>query len=397
MFEVIYQSGLLNKGWRAVVVTVALGLSARSAAAKTVAVGSCNPSLVAFTTIQAAVDGVPDGSTVQICPGTYPEQVSISASVTLVGVQSGNSGLPVIVPPAGGLVHNVTALNVSSGFLQNTFIAAQILVNAGVNVTIRNIALDGSNNGIANCAGLVPVGIYFRDASGNVNHIAAKNQLAACNGSPNGDGVFVQSDGLEPTVVTIQNSSFHNDGWMAVHADGAGAGVTIKNNTAVGPGNTGGNGILIEFGATGSVVGNVESNALATAESTGFWGVLLNCVDGGLVNNNTISNTQIGVYATTCGTQGNTITNNQVFDSQLDGIVVCGSGNTVQGNSVNDSGRAGVNLLQGCSSQNNLVSNNTINGACAAVLAGTDAVTNTIGPNTVFNSKSLQLTGSSCP
>jgi hypothetical protein len=46
---------------------------------------------VNFTTISAAVIGVPAGSKIQVCPGTYPEQVTISQPLTLEGISSGNA------------------------------------------------------------------------------------------------------------------------------------------------------------------------------------------------------------------------------------------------------------------------------------------------------------------
>ena len=50
------------------------------------AVGTCRPRLRSFTTIQAAVSGVPAGSTVLVCPGTYPEQVTITQPLSLQGI-----------------------------------------------------------------------------------------------------------------------------------------------------------------------------------------------------------------------------------------------------------------------------------------------------------------------
>jgi parallel beta-helix repeat protein len=382
-------------------VVVVIGC-ATTASAKTTAVGTCRPDLASFDSFSDAIPGTPAGSTILVCPGTYAEQIVITKDLTIAGTQSANSGLPVIVPPPGGLLQNAVSYNVSSGFLQNSGLAAQILVNPGVTVTIRNLALDASNNNISACS-TVPVGIYFADSSGSVTHVAFKNQSAPCFfdgfagllNYPQGDGIFVQSDGSLPAVVSVLNSSFHNPGWMAIHADGAGANVTIKNNTAVGPGVTYGNGILVEYGAgAAAVANNSESNALVNGQSTGYWGILLNyCAGNSLITANTLSNTQIGIYAT-CNT--NTITYNWIFNSQIDGIDVCGSGNTVQNNTINDSSRAGVNLVQGCAAQSNLVSSNTIDGACSAVLSGTDAAGNTVGPNTLFNTKFLQLTGSSC-
>lgn len=212
---------------------------------------------------------------------------------------------------------------------------------------------------------------------------------------PWGDGVFVQSDGTLPASVTVENSSFHNVGYMGIHADGSDASVSIKSNTVEGPGITYGNGILVEGGAGApAVTGNYESNALSNGAPTGFWGILLNsCAGGSVVTANVISNSSVGIVAE-CS--GNTIASNKIFASSSDGIQVCGSNNKVQSNVINDSVGAGVNLVQGCLTQNNIVSANTVNGACTGVLQGTDGSGNTIGPNSLYSVKYLVLSGGSC-
>lgn len=60
--------------------------SAPSLVASTFYVGTCR--IGAFGTIQAAVSSpsVPAGSIIDVCPGTYPEQVVISKKLTLQGI-----------------------------------------------------------------------------------------------------------------------------------------------------------------------------------------------------------------------------------------------------------------------------------------------------------------------
>ena len=366
------------------------------ATAKTTAVGACRPDLPSFDNFSDAIPGTPDGSTILVCPGTYAEQFTVNKNLTISGIQDGNSDLPVIVPPAGGLVQNIVTYNVGSGFLQNRLIAAQIIVSAGFTVNFSSLSLDATNNNLPICA--VAVGIYYPDSSGTVDHVAFRNQSVGCGtGNPQGDGVYVQSDGTQPAVVTVQYSSFHTPGWMAVHGDGNGTKLNINGNTAVGPGATAGNGILVEGGAaSGSIANNLVSNALHEGEGTGYWGILLNfCAGNTTLTNNDVSNTQIGINI---NCSNNTVTNNMIFNTQLDGIQVCGSGNTIKGNTINDSGRAGVNLAQGCNEAKNTVTNNTINGSCASILAGTDIslISNSVTSNTSFNTKFLLLTGTTC-
>src|ERR1051326_3074061 len=69
--------------------------------------GRSNPGPQHFTTIQAAIDSVASsapGSTVLVCPGTYPEQVVVSTPLVLQGIISGTAGAPGITVPGGGPV-----------------------------------------------------------------------------------------------------------------------------------------------------------------------------------------------------------------------------------------------------------------------------------------------------
>ena len=116
----------------AAAITILVGLSGRSLTAATVSVGTCATGGTHFTTIQAAVNAVAAGSTIQVCPGNYPEQVVIKENLTLTGVRSGNAENPVLVIPSDGFAKNTTSL--TSGHP----LAAQILVESpATNVTIQ--------------------------------------------------------------------------------------------------------------------------------------------------------------------------------------------------------------------------------------------------------------------
>ena len=104
------------------VLTLGVVCSAFSAMAANVAVGSCKPSLPSYPDIQQAVNSVPAGSTIQVCPGSYPQQVVINKDLIIKGIASGNQGAAIITVPAGGLVQNTASLATGRP------IAAQLLV-----------------------------------------------------------------------------------------------------------------------------------------------------------------------------------------------------------------------------------------------------------------------------
>jgi pectin methylesterase-like acyl-CoA thioesterase len=80
-----------------------------------------------YTSIQAAVTASPAGSTIQVCPGVYNEQVVIDKRITLKGVAHANEDAPIVKPI--GAVANSTSL--ASG----RPIAAIILARAARNIT----------------------------------------------------------------------------------------------------------------------------------------------------------------------------------------------------------------------------------------------------------------------
>ena len=386
-------------------------LSITGPACAQVAVGTCRPNLVHFDNLDDAVHGVPNGETILVCPGTYAEQVTISASLTLKGIQSGNSGLPIIVPPPGGLRQNAVGFDLPFSWYRNAALAAQILVNPGATVNVSGIALDATNSLLTDCS-INPIAILYQDSSGVVDHVSAKNQINPCtfgNGFPNphGDGVLVQSDGALVAVVAVENSSFDNIGLNGLDANGTAAGgvsFTAKGNSLVGPGNTQGNGIYVSQ-ADSTVSNNTISDALHVGEFTGYVGIISECSNTFTASNNRVSNALEGIAITSpssyCATSGYSVTGNAVSGMQASGIEVCGPKHIVQGNTVSDSGQAGVVLDDvavglSCGTQAVTVSGNTIDRACAALVQGPANGANLIGTNAFFNSKFLLLIGTSC-
>jgi hypothetical protein len=69
--------------------SLVLAVAAQPLVATTYYVGTCKTG--AFGSIQTAVNTVPAGSIIDVCPGTYAEQVIISKGLTLQGVLFNNS------------------------------------------------------------------------------------------------------------------------------------------------------------------------------------------------------------------------------------------------------------------------------------------------------------------
>jgi hypothetical protein len=372
----------------------------------TVQVGGCRNGLTSFATIQAAVTAASPGTTILVCPGTYPEQVMIDKPLTLAGVQSGTADAAVIAAPAGGVVSNTTSL--ASG----NPIAAQVAVTGTANVHISNLTIDGANNGMSGCTGVTLVGLYYRNASGTVQHMAVANQALTGDsiGCQTGLGIYVESGNGETSVVTISHNHVHNYQKNGITGNELGTVVTISNNTVVGQGPTNGaaeNSIQVGFGAVGSITSNTAADDIWAPDTISdsadaASGILVFASSNVKLTGNTVSNTQFGIAFVSDPTagpaDGGTITGNQVSATRIfDGIELCGSSNVAQRNTINGSDEAAVHIDSSCGAvANNVVSRNTINDACAGIMVGTAAGPNAIGRNTFFNVRQTMVTADQC-
>jgi len=329
------------------VLALTFGASDLSASTITYAVGTCRPSLPSYSTISAALAAVPPANVIEVCPGTYNEQVQITQPVTLEGVTSGSasSGLlaqAIIAPPAGGLIANATDA------LGNS-VAAQLWVDnvAAGPVHIKKLTVDGTGNGVS--GNTFVVGVFYRNSSGTVNHVVTRNQ----SGSGGGIGIWAEGGSSNP-LVTIENNSVHDYDFIGIETETgfasspdltaaindneiaggqygiqAGSNVTVTNNLVEGnftgilffgggaasiSGNTvvgssgaigidiqadasvtsnkimtSNQGILLEFGvAVAAVQGNSITNSLVGIEFT--------CIPDPNVHSNIISDTEIGLH-----------------------------------------------------------------------------------------------------
>ena len=362
--------------------------------ATSVAVGSCQPALPHFTTIQAAINASAQGGTVLVCPGTYTEQLTIFHPLTLKGVNNNGSNLALLTMPPGGT-------------------GDQIYVQA-TNVNISDITLDGTNNGATLC-GQGPNGIVYWLSSGTINHVAVRNEFPATEIADclSGDGIFVGTDDTGASNVTIENSSIHAFQANGIEVKGRGASATIKANSIGGnvPGLSG-NGIALWFGGSGTVTNNSIINVLEPIAYPNFfgagYGIILQCSQGVTISGNTIGDTQAGitVYSgSSCPSLGygngdaNTIVKNAISQTHIfDAVYVCGNYNLVESNTINGTSEAAVRLDDSCnpgvSGFNNTVSGNIVDEACTTTLIDPAvAGANTIGSNTTYNVANDTLSG----
>jgi parallel beta-helix repeat protein len=329
-------------------------LGAQPMFATTVVVGTCKPSLPSYPSISQAVSSVPPGSTVEVCPGNYAEQVIISQPLTLKGLSSGNSSQAGITIPSGGL----TAV---SGLLTN--LAAQVEVTAGP-VNITNMILDGSGGGNS-CSSFL-VGIYYASgSSGTVSGSTVRNEInSGC-----GFGIWAENGAGTNESVTLEDNSIHAMDDIAIIAFSNQSSPTL---TATIKGNYiesgGGEGIFFGFAGTiaGSVTGNfVTSNGgcgqfCSVFESEGGIGSIgiSDSAPSTTISGNTVTGYQLGIVANGAGT---TVTSNKILNSTAEGIALGASGLTVQSNTIANSSYVGIEF--GCQTGNTVARNTIIEAA----------------------------------
>ena len=353
-----------------------------------------------YKTIQAAVSAASSGATIDVCPGTYPEQVLIAIPLTLMGIRGNNADNPVVTAPSGGVVANTTASPRGTPYSS----AAQLLIQNTTGVSVENLAVDGSNSGITDCnTGIV--GIYYQNASGTVRSVAVQNQAGFTN-CRRGLGVYVETDGSASSTVTIEDSNVRFTSGLNIGATQAGTTVIITGNSVVGSSLSLDNGIYLARGASGTVSNNSVMNFISPTDTLGdntdgLCGVQLTRTSNVNITGNIVGNTDCAISMT----QGTriTITNNRLLSTvNNDGVFVCGSNNLVKRNTIIGSDNAGVRLDNSAANfctgfgNRNTITENVINGTCVGILEPNGTIGNIINPNTFSNVGALR-SASICP
>jgi hypothetical protein len=364
----------------------ALALACSFASATTVAVGGCRPKLPSYPTISQALSSVPPGSVIKVCPGTYPEQITISQAVNLQGVIDGNSGRAVITvpppPPGGGsgLQVNVTS-QFTRVFLGGFFpFAAQVLVQSPAPVFISDITVDGAGGDMhCSTSNIWLAGIFYNSAySLNLNRVTMRNQLdEGC-----GNGIWMEDTTGPNQTVTVVNSSVHDFDYAGILAGTAGTdqwlAATIEGNFVFrGAGSSsfyGSAGIASDF-----VDGTVAANVV-TGGDTGIFN--LSSAPLTVIKNNWVADTHTGIST---GYDGGTVQHNQISNTStaIDlesndatalynliknanvGIEFFCNTDTVSGNNINDSTIGLDNIPSGFVSSDHFFNVDTIVTNCS--------------------------------
>lgn len=319
---------------------------------------NCDKKLGSYQTIQAAVNAVPSGSTIEVCPGLYPEQVVISKPLTLTAFTLGGSEASnaevLIQIPAGGATAAVVDPIIGHIFFQ-------IWVSSTGPVNITDIAFDGTGNNIPDGVGDLAA-IFYEESSGTVNGISVANE------GDYGGGMGIIAAANTTQTVTVENSDFRSfDGigiWGATNASST-LTFDVKLNTIS---DTGSNGV---YGGTdgvyllGPVSGTIESN-LVNGSGNGF-GMSLDGSAATITANTVIAGTVDGPPNVGIEVNGgsNTVKANRIMSGPIGvGIVLTGTatGGSVTGNTITGGyGGYGIDMCgQGAASGFTVIHNTAV-------------------------------------
>jgi hypothetical protein len=212
--------------------------------------------LPGYNTIQAAVNGSAPGDTIVVCPGTYPEQVTVGKSLTLSG--SGNSIIqaPSTLPAGGNVVE----------------------VNGGVSVTMYGFTVSGPGPGGCNSigAGIAVFGNASLDLSNTAVRDIRDNPFGGCQ---NGLGILVgrasASQVGHATIDHVIVTGYQKNG---ITVDGSGSTGKITNTTVTGKGPTtviAQNGIQVSRGASATISTSTMRDNYYTPKGTTACGLLI--------------------------------------------------------------------------------------------------------------------------
>lgn len=297
-----------------------LVLAAQPLVAATFYVGTCKSG--SFATISAAVSAVPAGSTVDVCPGDYREQVVIAKPLNLEGITSGGSSIVVIYMPSAGLT--------ATSSLLYGYVAAQVQVTASP-VNISGITVDGNTGGVGVCPNVVDAGIFYSSgSSGTLNEV--QTLLQNCNTS--GIGILAENGAGPSQLVTIENSCIQSgsDAGVVAYSDQTPPTLTasIKGNYVAGTNS----GIYVA-----NVDGSVSSNHVDA--TSGSYGIVTLAPSSSIKGNTVTAGSYYGIAVDA----GSKITDN---------LILVAVGQPTSG----EPGEIGINLNAGGAT----VSNNTIVG-----------------------------------
>jgi len=284
-----------------------------------------------YQTIQSAVMAAAPGDRINVCPGTYVEEVTIPAGTNSIQLRSVKMWQAVIKAPAImlGPTKSIVRVNGATGV---TILAFTITGPGGFGCDSLQYGVRVDSGGSADILGNHIVDIRDDPLSGCQNGVAVLvgRQSESTTGSARIIGNVIER--YQKNGPTIGNS---------------GSSALIAHNRILGIGPTAliaQNGIQVALGATADVEHNFVSGNVYTPQTFASTGILLFGQGTVTVAHNTISSNDVGVYEFAASAT-TTVAQNRIRASTFDGAIVDTSSNAqVAHNKTEQNSGPGVGL-----------------------------------------------------
>jgi hypothetical protein len=275
---------------------------------------NCGAPTPASSSIEAAVEAANPGDTVNVCPGTYPEQVSFEGDDNGITLRSLSFRAAVIEAPP---------------LMLPTDRGDVVTVNGAQNVTLRDFTVAGPLPDQLFCSLFLRTGVSVIGGGSAVvrgNRITEMRAATpALRGCQNGFGLAIgrQFEGQTGRVIAFGN---HIDQYQkgGIYVDNVGSTAVLEDNFVQGNGpdpQIAQNGMQISRGAVATVTDNVvQDNTYALAPASSATGVLLFQAGAQTtISQNLVVRNDDNIAAVT--TSGTRILDNTILDStHFDGI-----------------------------------------------------------------------------
>ena len=307
----------------------------------------CQTGLPTFTTIQAGVDAAAPGDVVRVCPGSYPEYVTVNKTLVLRGPKwgvtgwsrSGTGGEAVIDPPDlpdPAYIPPGVTLN-ADGIVFDGFLVQGVVENAGIYTTPAFSGYQIRNNRVRNNV----FGVYLH-SGGAVRSMMTGNYVSNNNvpGAANGNGVYADQGSVNLSIVNNRFALHQNSGVLFADGGQPTSNIEVRSNVFR---NENWAHMFFFRGSNISIVGNRMSNAVA--DPAGGTSLLLTNVTGVVVKANTITRAHFSGIAVRAGADDVDLLYNKVTRAGGTGIDVTSDvpgAVTVVGNLSKDNGGDGI-------------------------------------------------------
>jgi hypothetical protein len=343
-----------------------------ASATVTYVVGTCKPSLPSFAHINDALDATPAPNVVEVCPGTYPEQIGIFKPVTLEGISSSNLDTATITVPSGGLI-------IDGGDDLGDFVAAQVVVqDVAGEVKLSNLTIDATGNNVSSPDTHI-VGVFYQNSPGTIDHLIVQNQNG--NGG-SGVGIWLEGGSANPSV-TVENSGVQNFDDAGIYAETNSTGseltATIQGNDLAALAGT----TYLPYGI--DLVGGLTASVPNNLTTSCYEGILIRGGKGSVSRNKAVSN-GVGVDLETDGVS---VTSNTIYTTGGGydiGIIANSAVAPVTGNTIV---QAPIGIFFDCVAGENVHSNTILD----AVFGLYEVPSGTVGTNTYYNVGTINAGG----